>query len=71
MKKNQNNRTIKGLLSKNVIKPHLVGHKISIKAQYLNQIYTLADSDEWELVKQLAGVWLDVSNEAENLKIKN
>lgn len=57
--KNEGKKSIKTLLEKKVIVPHLVGFRIGIKEEYLNQIYNLADNGDWELVKQLSAVWLE------------
>jgi hypothetical protein len=57
---NKHPKGAKGLWKKKAIQKHpILGYQISIKPMYLDQIYTLLDNDDWELVMHLAGVWID------------
>lgn len=50
----------KQLIKKNVLrKNQLFGYRFFIKKECLEQIYILAEAEEWNLVEQLATVWAD------------
>ncbi len=54
----QENYSFQSLLEKGVIVPENTWYKFSIQAQYVSQIYNLADNGDLALVEQLATVWL-------------
>ncbi|TAD94130.1 MAG: hypothetical protein EAY75_00390 [Bacteroidetes bacterium] len=67
LKKHPRPRIIHALLRKKVIQPHhIVGYCIHIKEAYLTQIFDLLNNENWELVMQLSGVWVDCSARAED-----
>ena len=60
--KNKKKRSIQNLVKKNIIVKHLVGYRLFIRPEYLDQIYDLADTAEPEnrdLILQLASVWVE------------
>lgn len=59
LEKNKGRRSIINLMEKGVIQRHILGYKICIRAQYLQQIYNLADAGQLELVRQLMGLWVE------------
>lgn len=62
LKKHPRSRIVHALLRKNVIQPHhIVGYCIHINEAYINQIFDLLNNENWELVMQLSGVWVDCS----------
>lgn len=58
-KKMEKNKTLKSLLDKKIIYPHKVGYKLCIRPEFLHQIYDLADSGHFELIFQMASVWIE------------
>lgn len=62
LENNAKMKGVRGLYRKKAIKPHaILGYTISIKEEYLSQIYNLLDNGDWDLVLQLAGIWLDTN----------
>ena len=58
LKKHTHQKGFKGLKEKGVLQ-HYIYYKIVIKKDYIDQVYVLLDTQDWELVLQLAGVWLE------------
>lgn len=53
-------KIVKSLYEKKVIQKHpIVGYVLGIKEMYLEQIFDLLNNEDWDLVLQLAGVWVD------------
>jgi hypothetical protein len=51
----------KGLLQKGVLQfVEVWGYQLAIKDEFIEQVYTLLDTREWELILQMSGVWLEV-----------
>lgn len=54
----------KQLVKKNILKKNqLFGYRFFIKKEYLEQIYILAEAEEWNLIEQLSTVWIDIIKE--------
>ena len=62
LKKNKSRKSILSLVKKNIIRPHIFAFKMSIKKEYLHQIYSLADNEDFNLIEQLIAIWVEVGN---------
>ncbi|TAE73692.1 MAG: hypothetical protein EAZ85_06400 [Bacteroidetes bacterium] len=50
----------KTLVKKNILKKNKpFGYRLFIKKEFIDQIYTLAEAEQWDLIEQLASVWAD------------
>ena len=62
LKKNKKKKSIQSLVRKNIIVKHLVGYRLFIRHEYMDQLYDLADTAEEEnhdLIFQMASVWVE------------
>lgn len=61
-RQHQHLKTYQSLFKRKIIRPHIVGFQMSLRAEYLEQIYDLADQDYYDLVEQLANLWVEGLN---------
>ncbi|WP_157558504.1 hypothetical protein [Microscilla marina] len=62
LEKNKKKKSIQSLVNKKIIVKHLVGYRLFIRPEYLDQLYDLADTAESEnhdLILQLTSVWVE------------
>ena len=61
-KAHQHLKTYQRLFKRKIIRPHIVGFQMSLRAEYMEQIYDLADQEYYELIEQLANLWVEGVN---------
>lgn len=61
LKKNKHKKSINNLIEQKVIQAHpIMGFTFKIREEYLHKIYNLADAGNWDLLEQLAELWIEV-----------
>ncbi len=50
----------KKLVKKNILKKNkMFGYRFFIKKEFIDQIYILAEAEQWNLIQQLTTIWAD------------